>query len=177
MACSKLLRGYVVSGQVIVFTFAASILMAASPAQAQVDVEVEKHVGVWTGVYFPDYYNFPPAPIRGVAFGVELRFTNGFGISGEVGLDEGFDLSPTASLNGTRHLRHRRGTKLDPFVQGGIAYVPGFHNDWGFGVDARVGATYYWAAQDVGLRIEFVENLHAYLVENSRLVVFGITFR
>jgi hypothetical protein len=43
-------------------------------------------------------------------------------------------------------------------------------------VNARAGAT-YWAAQRIGLRIEYVEHLHAYLDENSRLAVLGITFR
>jgi hypothetical protein len=54
--------------------------------------------------------------------------------------------------------------------------VPGFKGDGGFGVNARAGAT-YWAAQRIGLRIEYVEHLHAYLDENSRLAVLGITFR
>ncbi len=86
----------------------------------------ERHVGLGTGVYFPDYYNFPSE-----------RF---------------------------------------PFVQVGFAFVPGFHSDWGFGFNARVGAT-YWASHHVGLRIEYLENIHACLVENSRLVVAGITLR
>ena len=39
-------------------------------------------------------------------------------------------------------------------------------------MNARAGAT-YWAAQRIGLRIEYVEHLHAYLDENSRLAVLG----
>jgi hypothetical protein len=177
MACSKLLRGYVVSGQVILFALATCILiLVPSTAQAQADVQVEKHLGLGTGVYFPGYYNFQSERLHGLAFGWELLFPSGFGISGEVGLDAVYELSPTASLNATRHFFHRRKARLDPFVQAGFAFVPGFYADWGFGVNARVGGT-YWAAQRIGLRIEYVENLHAYLDENSRLVVFGITFR
>jgi len=141
-------------------------------------VEVEKHVGVGTGVYFPDYvyHTLPSEHLRGVDFGVELLFRRRFGVLGEAGMDESYELSPTASLNGTCHFGHSRTEKFDPFVQAGFANLAGFHGDGGFGFNARVGAT-YWASQRIGLRIEFVENIHAYLVEHSRVVVFGITFR
>src|SRR5437763_160939 len=111
MTCSKLLRGYAVTGQVILFTLATCILILV-PSTAQAQVDIEGHASLGVGIFSNRFAWGFGDELTG---GAEILIANRFGLLGEVDLLG--VVYPTMFFGGTVHLVHDRGTKLEKFVQ------------------------------------------------------------
>lgn len=127
-------------------------------------------------VYPEDKFTFWRGRIVDAGGGVEHRFSNRFGLLGEVAWGSRLDVAGVpdhvlTSFNGSYHV----GTSaLTPFVTAGFTLVDAAA---GFGVNIGVGVN-YWVNDHIAARIEFRN--HAWSADaplNTYSLRFGLSFR